>query len=248
MHLAAQPVDDDVVAVADVLGDVLQADHARDLERARQDRRVRGLAADVGAEGHARGAVQVRGVGRRQVVRDDHRARRRHRRPHVDAEQVAQDAIAHEVDVAAALAEVVLLDGVEDGLDLLDGAAQRPLGVDLLLADAPPRRIDQVLVVEDELVRLDDVEVVLALALGELLLDALELLVGRAERGVEARDLGLDLLVGDVALGRLDATAVDDERTADGEPRRRAHAAQQGRQPGAPLPSRWRDMAVDRRH
>ena len=58
------------------------------------------------------------------------------------AEQVAQHALEHELDVAAPLAEVLVLDAVEHAADVVDRAAQRPLGVDLLVADVldAPRR------------------------------------------------------------------------------------------------------------
>ncbi len=168
--------------------------------------------------------MQVGGVGGRQIVRDDDRARRRYGGGLVLAEQVAQDAIADEVDVGAALAEVVFFDRVEDGLDLFDRLAQRPLGVDLVLADAAARGLDHVLVVQHEQVRVEDQEVVLAFALGQLALDALELLAGHAQRFVEAADLGLDLLVGDVPLGRLDPAAIDHVGAPHRQPRRRSHA------------------------
>ena len=64
----------------DDLGDVLEADDRGNLVRARDDRGVRGLAAGVGDQARDRGLVELRGVGRRQVVRDDDRIRRRRER------------------------------------------------------------------------------------------------------------------------------------------------------------------------
>ena len=127
MHLAAQPVDDEHVAVADVLGDVLERHHARDLERARQDRRVRGLAADVGAEGR-RTAARCRcavSAGDRSCatmtapgggIAGPASTPSRLRRMRSPTKSMSR----------APLAEVVLLDGVEDRLDLLDGACAAP--------------------------------------------------------------------------------------------------------------------------
>ena len=132
--------------------------------RARDDRGVRGLAAGVGDQARDRGLVELRGVGRRQVVGDDDRVGRRLQRPGVAAEQVAQHALAHELDVAAPLAQVLVLDLIEHAADVVDRAAQRPLGVDQLLADVADRRADEVLVVEHHLVRGDDVVVALVLA------------------------------------------------------------------------------------
>jgi hypothetical protein len=157
------------------LGDVLEADHRRQLVGAGDDRGVRGLAAGVGDEAGHRVLVELGGVGRRQVVGDDDRVGRRLERPGVLAQEVAQDALTDEVDVAAALAEVVVLDGVEHAADVADRLVQRPLGVDQLVLDVADRGVDQVLVVEHELVGGDDVEVARRLLLGQLALDLLEL-------------------------------------------------------------------------
>ena len=77
---AARAVDHEQVVGLDQLGDVLEADDRGDLVRARDDRGVRGLAARVGDQARDGGLVELRGVRRRQIVRDDDRVGRRRQR------------------------------------------------------------------------------------------------------------------------------------------------------------------------
>src|SRR4051794_20858568 len=98
-------------------------------------------------------------IGGRKNMRDDDRSRGWHRRRDFHSEQVAQDSIADKIDVRPSLAEVVLFYCVEYRLDLFDGFSQRPFGVDLLLANALPRRIEQVLVAQDQLMGFEDQKV-----------------------------------------------------------------------------------------
>jgi hypothetical protein len=127
--LAAAAVDDDRHAGADVLDEVPHPGHHRQAESARHQRRVRGLAAAFGEETADAGATELRDVGGREIVREDHRAlghplvpRRGH------AQEVAEDALADHVDVAAPFAEVGILDAGEHRLDLIERPAQGPLG------------------------------------------------------------------------------------------------------------------------
>lgn len=135
----AVAIDDDQVAGADLGHHALDADHGRDVEGARQDRGVRGLAALLGHDGRDGGAAQAGDVGRRQPVRD-HDGVGRRRQVNLDlAGQAAHDALDDPGDVLPARAQVVVLDGGEDLADVLRGLLQRPLGVDAIRGDAPHR-------------------------------------------------------------------------------------------------------------
>ena len=68
---AVETVEQGIIARLHFLARVLQSDHGRDAQRPRHDGRVRGLAADVRGEAQHVFPVQLRGLGRRQIVRND---------------------------------------------------------------------------------------------------------------------------------------------------------------------------------
>ena len=75
---AGVAVDDDPVVLADQPARLARADDRRDVHAARDDRGVRGLAADVGDEAEEDAALELQHVGRRDVARDeDERVARR---------------------------------------------------------------------------------------------------------------------------------------------------------------------------
>ena len=197
------------------------ADDRGDLVRARDDRGVRRLAAGIGDEPGDRGLVQLRGVGRRQVVRDDDRVGRRLRaarcRGRAGCAARARTRTRRRCARSRRYGSSMLSN---TRADVVDRAAQRPLGVDLLVADVLDRGADEVLVVEHHLVRGDDVVVALVLR-RELLLDLRELLVARRDRLVEPRDLGVDVVGFDVMARRLERVAADQVRAAERDARRR---------------------------
>ena len=122
----------------DAAADVVQADHRRHAERARQDGGVIRAAAGVGGEAADARPVELRHDRRRQLVGDEH-ARlieilQQVARAALLAAQVHAQAAGHVVQVALALAQVRILDVVEDDGELVEGALHRPLGVDALVA------------------------------------------------------------------------------------------------------------------
>ena len=72
-QLARGTVDDDELPGLDALARVVEADHRRDVEGARQDRGVVGPAAGIGGEAAHLGPVDLRRDRRRQLVGDQHR-------------------------------------------------------------------------------------------------------------------------------------------------------------------------------
>lgn len=135
---ALDAVHNQQVAFADHVARVVQADNRGDVQAAREDRGMRGHAADVGHKSAEGVLLEEQHVRRRQVVRHDdellflgeimlHRAR--------PAEQRLQHPLHDLRDVGLAFLQVRIVDLVElrdEGLHLLD---QRPLRVAAPLED-----------------------------------------------------------------------------------------------------------------
>ena len=64
-------IDEDVVADLNLLADALHPNDGGNLQRARHDRCVRGLAANLGDKAPNQFAIQLRRVGWREIVGDD---------------------------------------------------------------------------------------------------------------------------------------------------------------------------------
>ena len=242
--LAAHAVDDDGHAGADVLDEVLHPGHQRQPKGARHQGRVRGLAAALGEEAADAGAAELGDVGRGKIVREDHGALGHalvSGRGH--AEQVAQDALADHVDVAAAFAEVGILDAGEDDLDLVQGAAQGPFRRHLIVADDLAGFLHEVNVGQHHTVGFQDaVFLAVAYLLGDLLLDAAKLGIAACQGVLEAAQLLIDLVGEDAPLLHLDAAAEkvrdahgDAGRCADtGQPNHRRRLRRSRCRPGRP--------------
>jgi hypothetical protein len=183
---------------------------------------VGGLRARVGDEGRDLPLVQEGGVGGREVVGDDDGALRRNL-VHVGRlpEQVLDDALADVVHVGAPLLEVLVGLLVEGALDLADRALHGPLRVEPLVADEPLRLEDEHLVLEHHPVHVDDGGVLRRSGgpVGplDLLLHLRELQVGDLERGLEPRELLLDLVRPELAPGGADAAAIHRPAAPDGD-------------------------------
>ncbi len=104
---AAVAVEDRLLAVVDVLADIVQADHRRQVQRPRHDRRVRGVTAHVGGKPDHVFAVERGRVRRRQIIRDHDRVRRQVGEQAVFlSHQVAQDPAADVADIRRSFAEI----------------------------------------------------------------------------------------------------------------------------------------------
>ncbi|MFO0632301.1 MAG: hypothetical protein U0168_05560 [Nannocystaceae bacterium] len=123
-----------------------------------------------------------------------------------------QHALGEEADVAAALGEVLVVGALERLADLGGDAVDRPLGADALVADQRLDPLAQVGVAQHHLLRLEDLAV---LAVGQAVLDGLELGVGAAQAQTEARELLVGLGRLDLAAGHVEVTAIDDVRATD---------------------------------
>ncbi len=135
------------------------------------------------------------------------------------SDQVPEQAIADDVDVAATLAEVVLIETVEDHLDLLHRLLERPLRVLAVVHDAIARRRAQRFIAEDQRVRLEQhlhfTEVRLQRARAQIL----KLLLREDDRVLQPLQLVRAPLDGDVIVRHRHAPPIDDVHLAERDPR-----------------------------
>ena len=157
---AVRAVDDQQFVLADQLARVVQRDDRGDVQAARDDRGVRGGAADVGDEARELVLLEQDHVRRRQVVRHQDavvlRRARRWRRWLVPSSSACEHALDHLDDVGLALAQVRVLDLVELVEQRVHLLLERPLGVAVLGLDERLRHHRQRLVVEDHQVQVEE--------------------------------------------------------------------------------------------
>jgi hypothetical protein len=173
---------------------------------------VAGGASDLGDEGLHRLFRQRDGIAGRQIVRDDDRVFAHIvDEDHARSKRIKQ-AIADEVDVAAALAEIGVAEGIEARTNLVHGGADGPLGTFAVVDDVAARAFDQHRVGEHQQMRLEDRAVLASfLAQGHQ----------RVAR-VRPRFFGAAHLVGnagglDAVLRVLPLTAVDEVNATAGD-------------------------------
>ena len=221
-------VDDEQLALADHLPGVVQADDRREVEAARDDRGVRGDAADVGDEAGELVLLEEDHVRRREVVRDDDDVllvlRRLGQVP--GAEHPLQHALDHLLHVGLALAQVGVLDLLEPVDEDLHLVHQRPLGVPAARADQLARRDREHRVVEDHQVQVEKGAHLGRRVGGHRRVQADQLAADLLDRGVEAHDLGVDVLARDLVVRDLEPRARDEVGVADRDAARHAGAVQ----------------------
>ena len=159
------------------------------------------------------------------------------------AEQVAQDALADHVDIAAPLAEVGIFDAGEDDLDLVQRTPQGPFCRHLIVADDLAGLFDEMDVGQHHAMGFQDA-ILLAVAylLGDLLLDAAKLGIAARQCILETPQLLIDFVGEDAPLLNLDAAAEkmrhahgDAGRCADtGQPNHRRRPRQSRCRPARP--------------
>ena len=176
--------------VSSCVAGVLQADHRRDAQRPRHDGGVRGLAADIGGKAEHVALVQLRGVGRRQVVADDDARLLEVAQVDllVQAEQIVQHARGDVAHVGGAFAQVIVLDGRQRGGVALGDGVEGVFGVDLLLLDHAHDFVEQRAVFQHQQVRVEDAAFLGAHALADLALDFEDLVPGLDQRAFQPVD------------------------------------------------------------
>ena len=215
--LAGVAVEGDQLALLGQLGERARAHHAGHLERPGEDGGVAGPAAGVADEpDHVAAAEQHGRVGGGQIVHHQHRALGGQVAQGGGglAHQVVHDAVAHLVEVGAALGEERVAGALQLLAQLAEDPLHRPLGVEQLVLHQRPRALHHEGVLHHHAVGVED-EALLALA--QALADGGQLIEGQPEGRVEPGEL----LVDDV---RLHAVArhtgplpVDRVRAADGD-------------------------------
>ena len=109
-------------------------------------------------------------------------------------DQNAQKPVRRGVEVARALAKVCIVEARERRSDLFERARDRPLRREALVVDEPARLTRELGAADDQTVEIDDLEPGSAGNSAELQPQPLELLVGRAARQLETRQLGLPIV------------------------------------------------------
>ena len=180
-----------------------------------------GLAAGIRHERQRRRAVERGGGGGRDVDGDhDPLAREALERVLGLAEEVLEDALRDVAQVHRALPQVLVVDLLE-GPDVAGGhPLETALDVAAGLLELAHRLADEGLVLEDQQVRVENGGLLgpeVALHLG---LDAADLLAGRDQRAVEARDLVDPALRLDLVIGNLELALQVEEHLAVRDPLR----------------------------
>ena len=224
-HHARVAVHDHEVAVLRTLHDALAPDDAGDLDGAGDDRRVAGAAAEIGRDAEDLAAVHARGLRRREFVGDDHDGLGEGREARlVLAHELAEDAPLEIEDVVRLLAEDVVADRLELVGDLLEHLGHRRLRVHAVAADAVAHRSEERGILRQSEVEAEDLGGLAA----EFLLGAVaqqgDLGRGVAQREIEPRELGSDLVLLDRAVRHVGLGLAEHEHPRDHDPRGHGNA------------------------
>ncbi len=220
-------IDKQGIAGAHLGGEIAQADHGGDLHRARHDDGVAGLAARVGADAERGRAVQAGGVRGRDVVgHHDTLVHQPAESLRGVAEQVGEHALRDVADVAAALAQILVVDGLEGRDVALGDAVETGLDVVVAFFELPQRLRDQRLVLEHEQMRVKDARLVLAEVFLHLAHDLLHLLARHQQGLLETRHLRRLAGLLHLVLRHLDVALDIDEDLTIGYPLRGGDAMQ----------------------
>ena len=220
-HFAAFAIDDAGLAAASPVKHAFAGDNGGDFEGAREDRGVARAATDLCDEGLHRLLRQSDRVARREVVGDDDRVFADiFYGDHARAEGV-EKAVADEVDVAAAFAEVGIAEGVKAGADLVDCSSDGPLGAFAVVDDVPTRALDQHRVGEHQEVRFKESAV-----FAGFFAQRDESIAGIGPGFFGAADFVDDAAVLDAVLRVLSFATIDEVDAAARNPRRDPNARQ----------------------
>ncbi|MDR9274782.1 hypothetical protein FEP29_03782 [Burkholderia multivorans] len=221
-HDALIAVDDDEIVLPDQRARMLHADGGRNAEAARDDRRMRRAAAEIGDERLERLRLELHHVGRRDVVRDDDHLARAVRRRAVErlggrrcARERLQHALDDLLDVGLALAQIFVFDVVEVAREQIELFGQRPFDVVATRADQVDRFLDEHRVAEDHRVHVDECADFGRRVVGQVGAQCFELAMHGVERRAEALDLGLDPVRLDQVMGDVERRRRDQIRSPD---------------------------------
>jgi hypothetical protein len=178
----------------------VQSDNGWNLERPCEDGRVVRAAPGVHREPADASPVDLRGHGRRELVRHEHKrpfyVAQQRVRGYRALPQVHAKASRNVFHVALPLPQVRVLDRVEHLLDFLERAMHRPLGVDALLADEGQRAAEQQGIIQNQELCLEQWRELRPEAVGDAGRDPFELDPRAIARLLQALDLPFHLLGG----------------------------------------------------
>ncbi len=210
-------VDDDLVAALHLIEKAADAEHRRQVERARHDRGVALGAAEHGGESGDAARIHQRGIGRRQLLGEDHRAfGQRLDRGVRRLGEIAHQARADDADIVDPRREIGIAHLGEARRDLRDLVHHRALGIDALGLDPPLGAAHEARIAEHVKMRVEQIaDLFLRRARqGVGLGFQLAQLLGRErDGGGEALELGLDLVLVETVFGNGDIVVGDEDRT-----------------------------------
>ncbi len=220
-------VDDDQIAFLDDAARVFGADHCRQSEAAREDRRVRRRAAELGDESGKVdiGAVfQVQHVGRREVLRNQYQAlTRRQLLCERDAGgppsgKRVHDALDHLPHVGRPLAQIFIVDRIELLDQLLELDRQRPFRVDQPAANQIARRLGEQCITEDQPMQVQKRAHFTRRVASDARLQLVQLLAHNIECRGQSADFVQYVTPLDRVLANVELRRREQMRTADGNP------------------------------
>ena len=195
----------------------VQPDHRRHIHAARQNRGVRGGAAEV--EREATGLFQVQHVGRRNIMGNEDQRHVARLGPLGQSAARSGKRLEHPIgnlrQITAALAQVGILELFELSSQVFDLREERPLGILAMQLDRQSRLLDQRRVFEHHRVDLQQ-----SLSLGwridwQLFAEIGQLESHHVDRAVEPTEFGGTLLGRDAITRHIDQPRFEHDRTAD---------------------------------
>ncbi len=219
------PVDQNMPPGFELGRNIVQAHNRRNIQRARNDRRMRSAAAQIGRDAQHAFPVHHRGIRRRQVV--GHQNMR-----FVQFEkcllrfslQIANHALGYVLDVERPLAQVGIVDLAECFCVIGGDFLEHPLDITPIRFEFAQHFIDQCAVFHDQKVRIENGGILGADRFGDALLQFQNLHARLDERGLKARDFIGNLRRSDLMPDNIIEIVADHMRSAARGSRRDARS------------------------
>ena len=213
-----------------MLDQLRDGEHRRQPQRARDDRGMAFGAAELGGETGDALRVHQRGVGRGQLVGEDHRARGDAGKRHIGFfDQVADQPGADHADILDPRRQIGVAHRRKALGDLVDLDLDGALGIDPRPVDALADAAHQARIGQHRHMGVEQIADLLGGGFGQaggFGLELAQLLQRHRHRLGEAVALGLDPGIGDVAFMDRKIAALADIGRSDGDPRRHSEPGQ----------------------
>ncbi len=224
-HRAILAVHHQLIATAQQAGCLVGANHRRQAEATRQNRRVRGSSTKIRHPTKDGAIFEENCVGRAQFRGDDDPVCRRQLR-HLGTDQMSQYAVRNLQHILAAAAQIGVLHPRKDFEKTLAFMMQGPGGIAALFANETNGPIAQGRVVEHEQVGVDEEPGVLGGIAGNRLTHPQQLIPRQGKGAAQALFLGIHIGRGDAVVGNFDGSRLEHHGGANGNARRRADTCQ----------------------